>query len=79
MRPLVSSVTQTPPPPTAMPRPNAPVGIARSSTRPLAASIRVTLRSPAFVTPDRPVVGRDGRRREADRDRLHAIRPQVDP
>ena len=46
---LDSSVTQTLPPPTAMPRPSAPVGIL-STTRPRSASIFVTVRSSALVT-----------------------------
>ena len=73
------SVTQTLPPPTAMPRPSAPVGI-RLTTRPRTASILVTLRSSALVTQTAPSPTASGGRRHADRNRLYlAVRLRVDP
>ncbi len=51
---VASSVTQTEPPPTAIPRPTALVGIAFLMTSPVSASMRVTVRSSAFVTQTEP-------------------------
>ena len=66
---LDPSVTQTLPPPTAMPRPSAPVGIV-STTRPRTASILVTLRSSALVTQTRSAAEGERGRRHTDRNRL---------